>query len=88
MGHLRRLIGTARPDSLATLTDQWDQVIGRRLATHCSLHSLRHGTLVVATTDGGVAEQLEWMANDLAKAANSVLGTDEITAVEVRIRRG
>ena len=84
LGHLRKLIGTARPDSLAVLSDHWTQVIGARLAAHCDLHSLQHGTLVVATSDGAVAEQLRWMERDLVQAANSVLGSAEIEAVEVR----
>ncbi|MGI9579027.1 MAG: DUF721 domain-containing protein [Microthrixaceae bacterium] len=84
LGGLQRLIGTARPDNLAVLEQHWSQVIGARLAGHCELHSLRHGTLVVATSDGAVAEQLRWMERDLAAAANSVLGADEITSVDVR----
>lgn len=81
---LRRLIGTARPDSLAVLAQHWPQVIGPRLAAHCELHSLRHGTLVVSSGDGAVTEQLRWMERDLVAAANAVLGSDEITAVQVR----
>ena len=85
LGHLRKLIGTARPDSLAVLSEHWVQVIGARLATHCELHSLRHGTLVVDTSEGAVAEQLRWMERDLVAAANSILGSDEISGVEVRV---
>ena len=81
---LQRLIGTARPDNLAVLEAHWSQVIGSRLATHCELHSLRHGCLVISTSDGGVAEQLRYMERDLRSAANAVLGGEEITAVEVR----
>lgn len=81
---LQRLIGTARPDNLSVLEQHWNQVIGPRLSEHCELHSLRHGTLVVATADGAVAEQLRWMERDLVTAANSVIGAEEITSVEVR----
>jgi len=83
---LQRLIGSARPDTLSTLTDHWQQVIGRRLAAHCELESLHHGTLVVRCSDGGVAEQLRWMSADLVAAANAVLGGPEVSTVEVRLR--
>jgi len=85
---LQRYLGTARPDSLATLQSQWTSVIGRHLAAHCSLHSLRRGSLVVSTADPGVAEQLRWLGNDLVAAANSLLGSDEVLRVEVRVERG
>jgi predicted nucleic acid-binding Zn ribbon protein len=81
---LQRLIGTARPDNLAVLAQHWTQVIGPRLAAHCELHSLRHRTLVVSSSDGAVTEQLRWMERDLVAAANSVIGSEEITGVEVR----
>lgn len=85
---LERLIGTARPDSITALGEHWEQVIGRRLAMYCELHSLHHGTLVVSCSDGGVAEQLRWMSTDLVGAANAVLGCPEVTSVEVRMRAG
>ncbi len=84
LGRLQRLIGTARPDSLAVLEEHWEQVIGARLARHCRLHSLQHGTLVVTTAEGAVAEQLRWMQSDLVAAANAVLGSSEISDVQVR----
>ena len=86
MRRLHRLLGTARPDSLSRLAEHWQQVIGWRLAMHCELESLHHGTLVVRCTDGGVAEQLRWAETDLVAAANAVLGSGEVTAVEVRMR--
>lgn len=81
---LQRRLGTARPDNLGVLEAHWNQVIGPRMAGHCELHSLRHGALVISTSDGGVAEQLRYMERDLKNAANAVLGADEITSVEVR----
>jgi predicted nucleic acid-binding Zn ribbon protein len=81
---LQRLLGTARPDDLGVLEAHWSQVIGTRLAAHCELHSLRHGALVISTSDGGVAEQLRYMERDLRSAANAVLGAEAITSVEVR----
>ena len=86
--HLQRLIGTARPDSLSRLREHWQQVIGWRLAMHCELESLHHGTLVLRCSDGGVAEQLRWAETDLVAAANEVVGGTEITGVEVRMRPG
>lgn len=86
LAHLRRYLGTARPDSLAVLGENWSQVIGRRLAAHCELHSLHHGRLIVSVADPAVAEQLRWTSNDLLGAANAVLGTEELVALDVRVR--
>lgn len=88
LARLQRYLGTARPDSLAVLGQHWSQVIGRRLADHCSLHSLHHGQLVISVTDPAVAEQVRWMSRDLQAAANAVLGTGEIVAVDVRVAGG
>ncbi len=87
LAELQRYLGTAKPASLSTLGDAWDQLIGIRLAEHCRLHSIRHGTLVVEASEPAVAEQLKWMRVDLRDAANAVLGGSEITTVEVRLVR-
>lgn len=87
LAHLQRTMGTARPSSVAALTDAWEQVIGARMAKHCELRSIKGATLVVETTDTAVAEQLRWMSGDLCDAANAVLGATEIERVEVRIAR-
>jgi hypothetical protein len=82
---LQRYLGTARPDGVTTLRAHWRSLVGDRFAGHCTLHSIRHGCLVVATSDPGVAEQLRWSAGDLAAAANAVLGRRELSSVEVRV---
>lgn len=85
---LQKYLGTAAPSSLTALADSWDQVIGARMARHCAIHSINHGTLVLETSEPAVAEQLRWMSGDLRDAANAVLGNADITAVEVRIIPG
>lgn len=82
---LQKYLGTAVPSSLRSLADSWEQVIGTRMARHCRIHSINHRTLVLETSEPAVAEQIRWMSTDLCNAANAVLGTAEITAVEVRI---
>lgn len=88
LSRLQRYLGTAAPSSLSALGDSWDQVIGTRMAQHCRLHSMRHGTLVVETSEPAIAEQLRWMAGDLRDAANAVLDSTEIAEVEIRVIQG
>lgn len=85
---LQRYLGTARPSSISVLEDNWRQIIGVRLADSCELRSLHHGRLVIRSDDPGVAEQLRWMAGDLRAAANSVIGSDDVAEVEVRLGSG
>lgn len=85
---LQRYLGTAAPSSLTALVDSWDQVVGTRLARHCGIHSINHGTLVLQTAEPAVAEQLRWLSTDLRDAANAVVGSVEVVAVEVRIVPG
>lgn len=82
---LQRYLGTAAPSSLMALADSWEQVVGIRMARHCGIHSINHGTLVLQTAEPAVAEQLRWLAADLRDAANTVVGSTDIVAVEVRI---
>jgi predicted nucleic acid-binding Zn ribbon protein len=84
---LQRLLGTARPDALMTVRSQWASIVGARLAAHCRLDALHHGTLVVATHEPAVAEQLRWASADLVAAVNAVMGSEELREVEVRVVR-
>ncbi|MCZ7627739.1 MAG: DUF721 domain-containing protein [Microthrixaceae bacterium] len=85
---LQRYLGTATPSSLMALADSWEQVVGTRLARYCGIHSINRGTLVLQTAEPAVAEQLGWLATDLRDAANTVVGSADIVAVEVRIIPG
>jgi predicted nucleic acid-binding Zn ribbon protein len=85
LARLGSLIGSARPDTLATVTSQWEQVVGSRLARHCRLRSLHDRTLVVEADEPAVAEQVRWSAGDLVGAVNAMVGRDAVDAVEVRV---
>lgn len=87
LARLERSLGLARFDILRTLEASWPALVGRRLAAHCRLESLRQGRLVVVTEDPAVAESLRWQVRDLAAAANDLCGAGTVTEVVVRVRR-
>lgn len=88
LARLRRHLGTAGPSSLTALVECWEQVVGTRMARLCGIHSINHGTLVLQTGEPAVAEQLRWLSKDLRDAANAVIGSAEISEVDVRIIPG
>lgn len=83
---LNRTLGLARPDTVQLLEQHWTALVGSALAARCQVDSVRHGELVVVTSDPAVAEQLKWTANDLVGAVNAVCDGDAVTSVTVRVR--
>jgi predicted nucleic acid-binding Zn ribbon protein len=87
LARLQRSLGLARVDTLRTLEASWPALVGRHLAAHCRLESLREARLVVVTEDPAVAEHLRWQVRDLVDAANDLVGAGTVSEVVVRVRR-
>jgi hypothetical protein len=82
-----RQLGVPSPGALDRVWAVWGEVAGR-LAVVAEPVAVRHGRLVVAATEPAVAEALEWQGAAICDRLASVLPDLDVTAVEVRLRRG
>ena len=64
----------ARGVPIGQLASDWAAVVGERLAAESAPVSLDGGVLVVAATDGPWGAQVRFLAGEIAKKANAVLG--------------
>lgn len=87
LGHLHRVLGLARPDTLRLLEEHWPSIVGARLATRCEVLSVRRGEMIVEVDDSALAEHLRWSARDLVAAADAVCGEGVVESLVVKVRR-
>lgn len=74
--------------ALGRLTRAWESVVGPALARETAPVALDDRGLVVAASSGAWAAQLKFLAGEIAKRANDVLGGGEIDSVRVVVERG
>jgi len=60
------------------LREAFSEVVGPALAPLCAAVSLQRGTLLVATRNGALAQQLQLESPALLRALNTRLGGDEV----------
>jgi hypothetical protein len=65
------------------LARSWADVVGDRLAGETRPARLEAGVLVVTATSGPWGSQAQFLAEEIRKRANAVLGTDEVKRVQV-----
>jgi len=76
----------ARGVPIGQLASDWAAVVGDRLAAESAPVSLDGGLLVVSTTDGPWGAQVRFLAGEIAKKANAVLGAPTVVRVQVVVR--
>lgn len=76
----------ARGVPIGQLASDWAAVVGDRLAAESAPVSLDGGLLVVSTTDGPWGAQVRFLAGEIAKKANAVLGAQTVQRVQVVVR--
>lgn len=84
---LVRSMGAPSPDVTRSLFADWAEIVGPQLAEHARPHSLRERTLVIAVNDPAWATQLRFLEVDLLRQIATATGSDEVIAIEVRVRR-
>lgn len=85
-GLLQREEVLSRGLPIASLADGWTRVVGERLAEQTAPASLERGVLVVSAPSGPWGVQLGFLADEIRRKANEVLGSDEVRRVQVAIR--
>ena len=87
VGAILRELAQSRPWSagiaLGKLARRWADVVGERLAAECSPFRLEGSVLLVRASSGPWAAQVGFLAKEVARRANEVLGTSAVRVVKV-----
>ena len=89
-GVLREAMGSERFRrglALGRLARSWDEVVGATLARETEPLSLDQGGLVVSVSSGAWGAQVRFLAHDIRRRANEVLGAQEVRTVRVTVGR-
>jgi hypothetical protein len=73
--------------TLGRLARSWEDIVGTRLAQETAPYSLEGGGLVVAVSSGAWGAQVRFLAHDIRRRANQVLGSEEVRAVRIAVGR-
>lgn len=69
--------------ALGRLARSWDRVAGERLAARSSPARLDRGALVVSAESSSWAAQATFLADEIRRRANEILGSEEVVSVRV-----
>lgn len=69
--------------SLGRLAHRWPEVVGSDLARHTEPRALEGGALLVAARTAAWAAQARFLAPEIERGANAVLGAEEVGSVRV-----
>jgi predicted nucleic acid-binding Zn ribbon protein len=83
---LVRSMGAPSANATRSIFGDWADIVGPQIAEHARPHALRERTLVVAVTDPAWATQLRFLEAELLGQIATATGSDEVTAIEVRVR--
>jgi predicted nucleic acid-binding Zn ribbon protein len=83
---LVRSLGAPSAKLTRSVFADWDVIMGEAIAPHARPHALRERTLVVAVADPAWATQIRFLEPELLEHIAAATGSDEITAIEVRVR--
>jgi hypothetical protein len=78
----------ARGRGVGALARSWGDVVGERLAGETRPAKLEAGILTVAATSGPWGSQARFLAEEIRKRANAMLGTDGVKRVNVVVSPG
>lgn len=76
----------ARGAPIARLASSWEALVGPRLAAETSPVSLERGVLMVAAASGPWGAQARFLAEEIRRRANELLGEQTVRRVHVVVR--
>ena len=71
---------------MGKLMSSWEEVVGERLASETVPAKLEQGVLVVATSSGAWAAQVNFLSEEIRRKANELLGSGEVKQVRATVR--
>ena len=87
LGAVAADLRTATPDALATLSNQWVDVVGLQLAAHARPGGLVDGALTVLVDDPAVASVFRQRSGTLARRWSELLGNGVVRELRVVVER-
>jgi hypothetical protein len=78
LGTALRRLGVQREVREVQLREAFAEVVGPALAPLCEARALQRGTVLVATRNGALAQQLQLEMPAIVRALNQRLGGDEV----------
>jgi predicted nucleic acid-binding Zn ribbon protein len=82
-----RRLGGSSTGAVQGLFGQWADIVGERVANHCTPAALRDDTLVVTVDDPAWATQLRFLETEILSRVKEALGVRDLTRMEVRVKR-
>jgi predicted nucleic acid-binding Zn ribbon protein len=79
-------LGGPSADTVRGVFGRWPELVGEQIAAHTRPLSMRDGALHVAVDDPAWAPQLRFLEADIVRRVGEVLGSSDITRIEVRVR--
>jgi predicted nucleic acid-binding Zn ribbon protein len=73
--------------ALGRLARSWGDVVGSRLAQETAPFSLEQGGLVVSVSTAAWGAQVRFLAHEIRRRANEVLGGEEVRTVRIAVGR-
>jgi predicted nucleic acid-binding Zn ribbon protein len=77
----------AGPDAMRTVQEQWEEIVGRELAPHVRMGSLRDGTLTLEVDDPTWASPLRYLESGIVDTLSERLGKGVVGAVRIAVRK-
>jgi predicted nucleic acid-binding Zn ribbon protein len=77
----------AGPDAMRIVSEQWPALVGRELAPHVHLGSLRNGTLTLEVDDPVWAAPLRYLESGIVGTLADHLGPGVVHTVRIAVRR-
>jgi predicted nucleic acid-binding Zn ribbon protein len=78
--------GLAEGAALGRLVRRWEEVVGADLARETMPVALRQGALVVAASSAAWAAQVRFLALEVGRQADRLLGGSKVRSVRVTVR--
>jgi predicted nucleic acid-binding Zn ribbon protein len=79
-------MGAPSASATRSIFADWADIVGEQFADHAWPHALRERVLIVAVADPAWATQLRFLEAELLGRIAAATGSDEVTAIEVRVR--
>jgi predicted nucleic acid-binding Zn ribbon protein len=77
----------AGPDAMKIVGEQWPVLVGRELAPHVRLGSLRDGTLTLEVDDPVWATPLRYLESGIVDTLSERLGAGVVRHVRIAVRK-
>jgi predicted nucleic acid-binding Zn ribbon protein len=78
----------AGPDAMRIVSEEWPALVGRELAPHVRLGSLRDGILTLEVDDPAWATPLGYLESAIVATLAERLGKGVVTGVKIAVRTG